>query len=465
MPIKVGPTKKCAGVCGAEKDRIADFAPRWGHCPKHKPWDETCDQCQSLRGLPTRQPRCYECDNVRDKRRKTPKGKGKGKGKGKDEAHEKAPEPEAAIKEPTAALVPSGTAVAVDAHGPLTRLPFIPKRGIAVHLRRALKALRTRCERVAAWETAVGAAKTRLAAAQARDDGKLGLVSERLALAQAKLEAAFLARAFTRTNVDQLVSELKARTLKSRNVKTRFGLARFEQLLRRVDDCVDSAYVQAKGDGASEALARILARIAPHYGKFVARRVRHETMRGGKQHAEEAARAARDAGIFQGVTTWDPDHKTQATLATHCGWSVMRALQIRTKADRAEGVLKGPDGWRSGATSLDLLGEPGPQGQDSAYEPYATGYATKAPQKCGAATQDAARREAVKLDVGAALATLDPVDRTIARLLLIEGASRRAVGSAIHLAGTALNTKIQVVLDLLRGQLAASYESFGWSDE
>jgi len=485
VPIKVGPNKTCAGVCGQEKDRYSDFAPRWGHCKKHKPWDETCDKCQTLRALPTRQPRCYECDKVRDKRRKTPKTPkapkkpGKGKGKGKDaakaetsetsetseahEAPEKTPEPEAtATKEPTAALIPSGTAVAVDAHGPLTRAPFVPKRGIAVHLRRGLKALRNRCKRVAAWENAVGVAKERLAAAQERDDGKLGQTQERLAAAQAKLSAALVARSFTRLNVDQLVTELKARTLTSQVVKTRFGFGRFEALLRRVDDIVDSAYVQANGDGSSEALTRIMARVAPHYGVWVAKRVRHETMRGGKQHAEEAARAARDAAIFRAVTTWDPDHKEQAALSTHCGWSVMRALQVRTKADRAEGVLKGPDGWRSGATSLDLVGEPS-TGQES-YEPYATTYATKAPQKCGAATQDAARREAIALDVGNALTTLgSDDDRTIARLLLIEGLGRKAVGKALHLSGTALNTRIQVVLDALRDQLV-SYESFGWSD-
>lgn len=67
--------RKTCAECGQVRLRYLDFAPRWGRCPAHrhlrrqKPsWDPSCAECNRLRDLRTRQPRCFTCDEARHER-------------------------------------------------------------------------------------------------------------------------------------------------------------------------------------------------------------------------------------------------------------------------------------------------------------------------------------------------------------------------------------------------------------
>lgn len=462
--------KQCAGTCQRELDRFDEFAPRWGHCPKHKPWEDGCDDCQYLRSHPTRQPQCYGCDRARAKKASASKGaKGTG-GKRKPKAATapkttKATTDAPATSEPpasesSAALIAVGAPPPNDSHGPLTRLPSIPKRAIAVRLRRSLATFKNRCDRAAVWEKKVRDTKAKVGTAKTRDDGSLAVVQARLAGFQVKLGRAITARTFTEKSIRQCAEAMRTRTLTNPAVKTRCGSKPFERLLSLVDDTIDTAYLQAGGSGASDAFSRIVSRTAPHYGKLVALRVRSESMRtGNKQLAEETARALRDEGIYKGAQTWNPNHKSKATLATRCYMPVLRALQIRTKADRAIGVLKDEEGkWQSGAVSLDALAVAEHGGEaGGSFEPYAERYSLRGcTQHVGAHAQDQDRRVSIISDVTSALDDLDnDIDREIARRIMIVGESRKAVAEGMKCSVTVVNARLQVILDSLRTKLAA----------
>jgi DNA-directed RNA polymerase specialized sigma24 family protein len=490
------PKKKfCAGPCGKELHRFDDFAPRWGHCEKHKPWDENCKTCQELRAHPTRQPQCYDCDRTRAKKVAEKKAKAKGgkkapkatapkktKTKKKSGALPKQPQPETTTTPPTTTEAPAPEAtttdggeatktpaalmvagdVPTDMHGPLTRTPVAPKRGYAVTLRRRLKTFKRRCHSAARWEKEVRDVQERLAAAkEGESPAKVKaakMLSTRLVSFQSNLVRARAARTLTETSIRQCVELIQTKTLKCAAVATRHGTKRYEKLLERVDDIVDTAYLQAGGSGASEAFTRIAGRIGNQYGKLVANRVNAETMRTrDRAHAEENAKELRDVGIYKGAAKWNPYHKKGATLATKVFYDVKRELQIRTKADRAIGVLKDAktNTWQSAALSLDKLTAESTDAEGG-FEPFASRYSLRgAKQHVSAAAADEDRKAATDSDVRAALATLSSDDRLIAERVLINQDSRATVAEGMKISVTAVNTRLTLIVDSLRDKLTA----------
>ena len=311
-----------------------------------------------------------------------------------------------------------------DRWGPLDRAPLPPKNRGAAVLRRTLETYRR-------WAVQIAECEQQLKA----DPG--------LRTAQTKLNVLRAKSALTQRRALLLRDCLKARLAQTKDPK-------HGRLVAIVEDVLDTAHVQAKTAEASDALQRIVTRVAPRMNKLLNARARYSSHQEGWENALDSAVAARDEGIWHGAKTWDHNHPSQASLTTRCYMLVLRNLQVRTRIDRAIGTRKSKDGkWFGAASTISV------EIEGDTYEPHGTLSAQRVPvSPLGEAhAQDHAR--AVANDVHRALELLDPLDAKIARAMMLEGYTARETAKLLGISVNKVRTRHKEIEDFLYHQLTA----------
>ena len=127
------------------------------------------------------------------------------------------------------------------------------------------------------------------------------------------------------------------------------GVSKF--LAKQASDVIDLALLHEGGVAADDACVAILDRYRRRCYKLALAKWTSGLM------DKESAEARLDEGILIGAKRWTPLHPRKAACGTLVFYAAIRELQIRTRADRAEGVYELPDnqGWSQAAVSYDQI--------------------------------------------------------------------------------------------------------------
>lgn len=190
-------------------------------------------------------------------------------------------------------------------------------------------------------------------------------------------------------------------------------------MAERAQDVIDVVLVREGGACADGAMRRILDRFRPRFSRKARVKIESGALEGyydrdaGEFRGDGWARL--DEGILDGVLSWDPMHESGAELATQCGWRVPRALQLRGRKDHHIAAQEEDGQWSGGAVSLSALAPD--MDEDAGVAPHAVAYT----EGRAASSVNGERRynetvDGARHDVSVALAVLTPVDRKIATL-------------------------------------------------
>ena len=240
------------------------------------------------------------------------------------------------------------------------------------------------------------------------------------------------------------------------------------KLAAQAENVRDLALLHEGGLEANDALGRLLGRFRKMFYKHALAKWKLGLM------TKEEAEARLDAGILIGLLKWTPLHPKMAKPGSVVGWWAPRELQIRTRADRAIGVMpiyddekerkKGAKpkvvGYTKAAVSYDALSA-GNSYDDGTFTPIMSKVSADE-SHCGqrrnnkpttpVPSDDAA--SALATDLDAAFAMLDADDAAMLRAHLVERKSITKIAAAQGMTESEARRRIRAAQAAMRDHLS-----------